>query len=441
MTVFQRTYRRPDGTLTYTSTWTARIWVRGAEHKLASQFRDQASAVRWALEQRTRLERIAAGIEAPIPEDTLDATLDELAEAFRAELARRGRDGDYVKLKISRLKRMLRGFRSLADVTPPRIEAQLTAIAEEPVKRAFGAAAASRGPKTQNSYLAALGQFFRWLVKTKRWPQNPVEAVETVAETGKRRDHRALSLDEARALFRAAPYDRQVAYVLAMIDGLRRGEIDQLVWADFDLERGWVRIRESVEKARRGATLPLRPHTVAMIRQLRAARAQGRRPKGRPSREVGWGDQDLVVTSPTNRTLRRDLEAAVPGIDASRVGFHSLRRTTNTGLKDLGFSLAVRKEVMRHRSAELTASQSYTTTWESDLVDPIDALEGAIFGEPGDATAGPATGPAQRRKGSLSSVGPGSVTTDPERTTNGTLSPRAAKRPTPPSARRKRRKA
>jgi integrase len=114
----------------------------------------------------------------------------------------------------------------------------------------------------------------------------------------------------------------------------------------------------------------------------------------------GWRDDEHVARVPEVRTLHRDLEAAVPGIpELARIGFHSLRRTTNTGMKDLGVSVATRKEVMRHATIDLTTSQSYTTIWENDLLTAYDLLEAAVLAPRTKAGAGGAGAAPEQGRG------------------------------------------
>lgn len=411
VTVFQRTYRNAAGELVATSTWTARIWIRGHEHKIPTKFRDQSAAVRWALDQRSKLERRAAGQEDF--DDAGETPVKELVTEFRRMLEGQKLSVSHVERTDAMLRAMLKGVRSLAEVTPQKVRERLREIEATPAEGLRGHHKRQRSAKALNRYRWALGAFFKWLVEEDRWAQNPVAKVKAAKEGDTDAD-RALRLEEARALLLAETTrpERRAVYALAIMTGLRKGEINALLWRDLDLESGHVTIRKSVEKARRGAVLPLRPLTAHLLRELRAGRAAGTPgyvPCSRPKVKPGWQPDEHVARCPEVRTLHNDLEAAVPGIqDLDKIGFHSLRRTTNTGMKDLGVSAATRKEVMRHATLELTTSQSYTTIWEADLVRAYDLLEQAVLVAPG-ASPGPTTGPISSRRGSIESGRIGSV--------------------------------
>lgn len=358
----------------HVSTWTVRVHVRGrAPHEASSGLRDARAAVAFALRLRDRLERQSMGIATY--DETDESAIEKHIEDYLDELRRRRRCDRHVLCSGRRLRFMLAGVRSLAEVTPKAIEAALQRLVSQ--KRV--------GAKTQNAYREVLGAFFRRLVRLDLWPRNPVDAVGRAQVMGPTRVRRALRLAEAQGLLKNAPLERRVCYALAIFDGLRRSEIASLRWEDLDLDRGQLSIRAEHEKARRGALLPLTPWLVATLRELRAARAEGRHdamPLGRPKERVGWCPGDLVATPPTVRTLRDDLLAlGIPEPETRTVDFHSLRRTCNTLGKDLGVSLATRQALMRHTDPRLTASGSYTTTWENDIARVVDALEVAIIGQ------------------------------------------------------------
>jgi integrase len=96
---------------------------------------------------------------------------------------------------------------------------------------------------------------------------------------------RPLTQDKAIALFRSVSGDRkEVLYILALMLGLRRGELLGLRWRDIDFERAQLRVAQTMVKASRlvtgtgrGAMIIGRPKTTRSARTLAFPRRQRER--------------------------------------------------------------------------------------------------------------------------------------------------------------------
>jgi integrase/recombinase XerC len=109
--------------------------------------------------------------------------------------------------------------------------------------------AKGRGPETLNHYVRAVRGFFRWLVKAKRAPFNPLDSLELVnAKADVRRARRELTAEELRHLFATTAKsgrrfrglsgeDRRCLYLTAAATGFRASALAALTPADFDLMR------------------------------------------------------------------------------------------------------------------------------------------------------------------------------------------------------------
>src|SRR6185369_10437476 len=94
----------------------------------------------------------------------------------------------------------------------------------------------SMSPRCKNHYLTTLVTFCRWCIKRHRMASNPIADVDKVDESGDvRRERRALSTDELRALLDAVPEHYRLGYQMLMGTGLRRGELLALRWGDVRL--------------------------------------------------------------------------------------------------------------------------------------------------------------------------------------------------------------
>ncbi len=188
-----------------------------------------------------------------------------------------------------------------------------------------------------------------------------------------------LSEDEAAAFLHAAEGDRFAAlYVLALTTGMRQGELLGLRWADVDLERGTVQVRQAVqESATRGYHLakPKTAHsrrTIGLSRlatdALRAHRvrwAAERLALGPAWSGSGTGtgpDLDLVFPSAVGtlmaphdlarRSFARVLARA--GLRGRGLHFHCLRHTAATTLLARGVNVKVASEMLGHADISIT---------------------------------------------------------------------------------------
>jgi integrase len=119
-----------------------------------------------------------------------------------------------------------------------------------------------------------------------------------------------------------------VVYLVLLETGLRRSELQKLVWGDFELETPspFVRVRASITKTKKEATLPLRSEVVKAIRSI-------------VPRNVTQFEPIFRNKVPRVLTLKKDLASAgIPFRDTSgrRIDLHALRETFCTNLSVAG---------------------------------------------------------------------------------------------------------
>jgi integrase/recombinase XerD len=140
--------------------------------------------------------------------------------------------------------------------------------------------------------------------------------------------------------------DRTI-FLLMLRCGLRVGEVSSLSWAAIDMAQGTLRVDNSKRDVDR--VVYLSPDVTTALRQwhgLRAATAH----YVFPSRMTRKGGLPLGARQIRNR-MNRYLKLA--GI-TKRYSPHSLRHTFATQLLNAGASLEVVKELMGHRSLQMT---------------------------------------------------------------------------------------
>lgn len=219
--------------------------------------------------------------------------------------------------------------------------------------------------------LGALRQALKYAVARGLVARNV--ATDVRAWGGRARRPRFLTTAEAARLLAAAEGDRRaVLYRVALILGLRQGELLGLRWANVDLDGARLTVCEQLQRrmpdegagARlvlRGLksdagyrTLALPPALVALLRAHRAAQNQARLCHGR-----GWNEDDLVFVSRkgtpldgAHLTVAFQRLVAKAGLPPMR--FHDLRHSAASFLGADGVPVEVAKAILGHSDVRLT---------------------------------------------------------------------------------------
>ncbi|GAA3238401.1 site-specific integrase [Pseudonocardia petroleophila] len=205
------------------------------------------------------------------------------------------------------------------------------------------------------------------------------------------RDRRtAWTASQARRFLNAARGDgAYVVFVLAMIYGLRRGEIAALHWENVDFAAGRLRVEATLirvggglvrgpTKTRSGTrTLPL----VAMARASLLAQAAKQRDQRMDAGE-DWEESGYVFTTRSGRpieprNLSRSFDRIVAAEALPRIVFHDLRRTAATLLKDLGVPARDAQMILGHANINVTLG-IYSEVFDSSVVEALELMEEAL---------------------------------------------------------------
>jgi integrase len=202
--------------------------------------------------------------------------------------------------------------------------------------------------------------------------RNPADAVK--APRPKRHQIRALDHEQAQALLRAAGADPlEALYVLALMTGMRQGELLGLRWDDIDWEQGRAQVRHTLQWLA-GASWSLdEPKTGHSRRSIRlpATATQTLKAHRRHQNEqrlavgAAWDDHDLIFCNGLGRPLEKSnlwQRSFTPLLQRAglwrpgepRIRFHDLRHTYATlALRD-GVPVKVVSETLGHASITLT---------------------------------------------------------------------------------------
>jgi integrase len=202
-----------------------------------------------------------------------------------------------------------------------------------------------KAPKTLNEYPASINAMLNWLVRTHRLLSNPLVAVKQVEERGRERRKRRASTEEQLRRLLSVSGRRRPVYLFALHTGLRRAEIEALLWSDvfLDVPKPYVLARASTTKNHLDAKIWLHGDLVEVLREIRP-------------RDPAL-DERVFSRVPSMYMFKKDLAAAgIPYKDAlgRQADFHSLRHTFGTNLSKAGVLPRVAMELMRHSDLRLT---------------------------------------------------------------------------------------
>jgi len=266
------------------------------------------------------------------------------------ELKAKGDDRRHIRQTIAKLGRLVKeqGIRIIADIDVEKVTDFLTAL-----RLGKGAV----GPRTSNYYLVAIRGFVNWLVRVGRMNASPLAGIEP-NRTEDEETRWPLSIEDMRTLldvtasaatrFGMTGAERAILYRVAVETGYRAGELRSLTVASFDLNptTPTVRLLAKDTKAKRGATLPLRPEMATLLRcyfanKLPTALAFPNMPDSRRTADMIRED------------LREARIAITNDLGASR-DFHCLRHCCGTWLAAVGTNPKVIQTIMRHSTMRLT---------------------------------------------------------------------------------------
>lgn len=272
------------------------------------------------------------------------------------------------------------GGHTLANLKTPHVAAWMAAMADQadedaakqreedgdtPKPRYFGKPSAN----TRRIRYAVLHKALNDAVKVGLISRNPATPVNAPRPERDEEKVHALTLEEARAILKAADDHRLTAawYVLTLM-GLRRGEVLGLRWSDLDLLTSQMRIEQSLGRvqgkglcfstpktttSKRGVPIPLvvlETLKTHLIEQEIERAAHG-----------GWPDSDLVFVTANGRpiepsNLGRMFQTVCKKAGHGHERLHNLRHTAATVMRVYGGAdLLDVSRILGHSSIRVTA--------------------------------------------------------------------------------------
>jgi integrase len=247
------------------------------------------------------------------------------------------------------------GHYTLQRLSPDRIQALYTKKLGEGL-----------APGTIKGIHTLLHKALRNAVRWRKIAYNPCDAVTPPQASSSQRQ--VLTIEQAHQLLEAAKGHRlEVLLTMALVTGMRRGELIGLKWQDIDFERRTVEVRrtmtrlpgygvvESEPKTASGKrTITLPPFLVGMLRQHRKDQLEMRLKKG-----PAWNKSDYVFCNswgaffnPSH--LQEVFQRLLKDAGLAQMRFHDLRHSAATILLRMGVPAHVVKEILGHSHISIT---------------------------------------------------------------------------------------
>jgi integrase len=219
---------------------------------------------------------------------------------------------------------------------------RLSSLKKADVQALHAKVGREHGPYAANRLLALLRAMFNQAGEIGHRGDNPAAGVKKFPEQSR---DRFLQADELRAFFdalAAQPEVWQVFFLLALLTGARRANVQAMRWADVDVDRGLWLIAAADAKAGKPLCVPLSPQAVVILQAHRERVADS--PWVFPSR-----GKSGHITEPKG-AWKRICKAA--GLADCRP--HDLRRSLGSWMAISGASLPIVGKALGHTQASTT---------------------------------------------------------------------------------------
>jgi integrase len=299
----------------------------------------------------------------PLREAAQSPLLNHLAD-FLADLRAGKRSESHVKHLETRIKRLFSEchWEHLRDVSADSFQS-------------WRANQTEFSQKTLHEYQNAASSLFLWMERNDRLESNPLRRVSKVERKGHEKvKRRAFTHEEMRRLV-AVSGQHALGYLAAVNTGLRRKELASVQWGDVHLEKAvpFILVRSNTTKNRQAGKIYLKSRLAQMLKEIKPVTAA--------ADELVFAGRIAVMSK-----MHRHLQAAkIPVLDQQgrKVDFHALRMTYNMNLENVGASLQVRQELLRHSDPRLTA-ETYMDGTRLETASLIEKLPDYLNGKDTD---------------------------------------------------------
>jgi integrase len=259
------------------------------------------------------------------------------------------------------------GDKAIAEVTRQEVQAYVSCLTK-----------AGYAPKTIDHIHDVLSAVLRTAVKWGHLQDNPARDVDLPALKTVRPKW-ALTTAQAAQLLAALPPLARTMVGLAMLSGLRRGELFALRWGNVDEPNRCLIVREAVYEGTFDT-----PKTEAGVRQLPLSDAAIKLMADWRARTKITEPQALVFSTGSgkpispNNVLRQQIFPACEVLGLKRVTWLTLRRTYSSWAHEKGVPGKVVAQLMGHTKVDTTLNV-YTQVIDGSLRTAVDKIGSELF--------------------------------------------------------------
>ena len=336
-------YQRKDGL------WCAQVSLEG--RRLTKYARTQRECREWT-------KQTLAYIEKGMTFGSTRVTLEEYLESWLdgKELSKRPKTvKQYTQIAKKYLIPGLGQIR-LQDLQPERIRSFYRAFEEK------------IGTRTLQLMHAVLNCALNQAVREGLMGRNPVDTVERPMYNP--REHPILDDDGVRALLQTAAGNRyEMLYLLAIVTGMRQGELLGLKWPDVNWKKGFIQVQRQLQYLKGQGAVFLPPKTKAGNRPIdlsklvlrRLQEHQEMQEQEKAAAGDNWQENDLIFPSTSGTpqepgNLSRIFKSTLKEAKLPNIRFHDLRHTSISMLLDQGVSINTVQRRAGHTKASTTTN-------------------------------------------------------------------------------------
>ncbi|HEV2489124.1 MAG TPA: site-specific integrase [Candidatus Acidoferrales bacterium] len=254
-------------------------------------------------------------------------------------------------------------------------EFKMTEITRQMVQAFVAHLGQHLGPKSLCLAKNVLSKVFSIAIEWDYVEHNPAIGVRLPSLIAQR-ERIALTPAQIRKLVEGLPEPSRSMVLIAVLTGLRRGELFALRWGAVDFERNLIHVRESVYEGRFGT-----PKTRSSFRKL--PMCEGLEKVFLALRGTNAAPDDLVFVSKNGKTpvrpenvLKRIIHSACVRLGLPKVGWHDLRHTSAT-LLHAHEPLRVTQAILGHSDLQTTLGYTHVLPgWQREA---MKRLEDAVL--------------------------------------------------------------
>ncbi|MGH9713868.1 MAG: tyrosine-type recombinase/integrase [Candidatus Acidiferrales bacterium] len=247
---------------------------------------------------------------------------------------------------------------------------KMTEITRQSVQALVAQLGRHLAPKSVCLAKNLLSKVFTTAIEWGYVEQNPATGVRLPPRIS-HREPIALFPEQIRQLIAELPEPCKSMVLIAVLTGLRRGELFALRWSAVDFERKLIHVRESVYEGQFNS-----PKTRSSFRKIPMGEALEQiflllKGKNEATSDLVFASKRGTALRPEN-TLKRVIHPACARIGLSKVGWHDLRHTSATLLHEHE-PLRVTQAILGHSDMQTTLGYTHVLPgWQRDAMNRLE---------------------------------------------------------------------